>query len=388
MVQYLDEQGLHYMVDKLNAKVQLISGDYDPSELGAEEFAAVLGTNYEVGDVVFYNKALDRFEPYTTTEVSANLTKLNTSDYTPIGICVAPTSLDLYGDGSALIAAITDTTELLSPSTGGQFYNSTATTAFASPDLHAQIIPQTDFSNTGSQNAQYSVYVSNTHRWLNANPGLNYLASDALSNTLDEVSGNTAMGYGVSTLGSSTKRWACPITTAGEKNPNFFNTINMNNNSDFINKCINGLELTPYWLYGPTMENWKTADNLYTIFSSSTAHRFVNDILSMCCWRYRTPGTWYGNWYLPAIGELAFIIAYKGTIANICSTMNAMTATWTNKFKPLSSDSGDSYSSISCRQGTVTAGTYQYRPVIKADICQISSNASDNILTRPCMRIK
>lgn len=41
MAQYLDEQGLHYMVDKLNAKVQLVSEDYDLSELGAEEFCAV-----------------------------------------------------------------------------------------------------------------------------------------------------------------------------------------------------------------------------------------------------------------------------------------------------------------------------------------------------------
>ena len=51
-----------------------------------------------------------------------------------------------------------------------------------------------------------------------------------------------------------------------------------------------------------TAEDWKTA--------SSITNNYMGNYYpaACCCWRYHTDGTKQGQWYLPACGELGYIM--------------------------------------------------------------------------------
>lgn len=62
-------------------------------------------------------------------------------------------------------------------------------------------------------------------------------------------------------------------------------------NQDIVNEKFQSF--TPYdWKTSKTIENVSTTDNYPAGF---------------CCWRYSTPGTNQGDWYMPSAGELSYI---------------------------------------------------------------------------------
>lgn len=88
-----------------------------------------------------------------------------------------------------------------------------------------------------------------------------------------------------------------PILANGDKNPLYFNSAYATSDFDGIGNtdkiCNNGFS------------GWSTAT--LDGDDTSTANNFPP---AFCCRRFATTGTSAGDWYLPACGELAFVVAF------------------------------------------------------------------------------
>ena len=72
------------------------------------------------------------------------------------------------------------------------------------------------------------------------------------------------------------------------------------------------------WGLATAQSDWKTSS---TIINSSANHYFP---AACCCWRYRTEGTQYGDWYLPALNELSYIMSSFDLINNATTRMRSL----------------------------------------------------------------
>ena len=93
-----------------------------------------------------------------------------------------------------------------------------------------------------------------------------------------------------------------PYLTGGAKNEIYHSTTNTNNaladmdgknNTSSILAVDNGVST-----------DWQTADTITNTGRTETIHP-----AAQCCWRYHTTGTTQGEWYLPAAGEMGYLVA-------------------------------------------------------------------------------
>lgn len=144
----------------------------------------------------------------------------------------------------------------------------------------------------------YTVFASDkfNHRMSTKNPKLGWV--DALTNMLNE-------DY-------------CPVPFLedGSANPQFYQPLD--GSGPYVNTEFCGAENTaalinhctgqPNWKTDPTIEN-KQDENYHPA--------------ACCCWRYHTVGTKQGDWYLPAYGEGAYIMAQFNSINQTGSIINS-----------------------------------------------------------------
>lgn len=64
-------------------------------------------------------------------------------------------------------------------------------------------------------------------------------------------------------------------------------------------------------------ESWKTSGTINMTTSTVPADSANYHPAAACCWRYSTPGTSQGQWYLPACGELGYILPRINTLNKI-----------------------------------------------------------------------
>lgn len=97
------------------------------------------------------------------------------------------------------------------------------------------------------------------------------------------------------------------------------------NSSSNARGCYNGKDNTNriIGVYATGQSGWKTAEKITNSNSSSTNKLFPS---FCCCWRFHTPGTNQGDWYLPAAGELEKLRTNslaKNTYSVLLSTLYA-----------------------------------------------------------------
>ena len=91
-------------------------------------------------------------------------------------------------------------------------------------------------------------------------------------------------------------------------------------------------------------DSWKTSETINKTSSNKPADSANYHPAAACCWRYSTPGTFHGQWYLPACGELGYIIPRMNTLNKI---LNAIPNANGGTSKALSLITGSSYWSSS-----------------------------------------
>ena len=70
-----------------------------------------------------------------------------------------------------------------------------------------------------------------------------------------------------------------------------------------------------------TDDSWKTSEIIVKTSSHTPADSANYHPAAACCWRYHTPGTTQGQWYLPACGELGYIIPRMNTLNKILNAI-------------------------------------------------------------------
>ena len=106
-----------------------------------------------------------------------------------------------------------------------------------------------------------------------------------------------------------------PYLTNGSRNPAYYQTTSPSSEANALSD-FNGEQNTQILCNLATAQtDWKTAD---TIDNEYTEGYYP---AACCCWRFHTEGTEQGDWYLPACGELVYVVARFKSINDTISLL-------------------------------------------------------------------
>lgn len=243
--------------------------------------------------VVLYDKTLSKLVK------TNNLTGKSANRYEPVGVVVIPAEHNVYGTGEcgvmALMSASLNTPDAGQTSSVGITWGAYSTDY---PEL-------TNFNKvnkvgieSGTQNADAVV-----NNILSSTADSSYLPSD--KNIADAQHTKAVDGtfyyYNDSDWNDCIPS---PYLEDGSRNPIFYSTelSPYNALSDFAGKSN-----TEFLCSKATSQpDWRTDATITNNNSSTTSAAAGYHPAACCCWRFHTPGTDQGDWYLPACGELGY----------------------------------------------------------------------------------
>ena len=273
-----------------------------------------------VGDICLYDKIQDKLIIVDGNEFSGDLHPL--INYSPVGIVVVPRHHDVYKDGSCAIVSLRYM-NCDKPEIGGVNDNELGI-----------VYGQMDVDLEDLNNYDEIGYVGDSGVISKTIIGVDSeacLPSDQFSTVNNPYDKKTSYYYR-----NSNKYIPSPYNNDDSFNSEYSRTESpsspRNAMSDF-----NGIGNTKILCEAATRQtNWKTAFSIdnYGIRGYSPA--------ACCCWRYHTEGTKQGDWYLPACGELGYMIV---RLQKINETIEKIKTEYDNKIEILEEISGVIWSS-------------------------------------------
>ena len=247
------------------------------------------------GDICLYNKISNRLVIIPFVDFDNEKYTLN--KYSPVGVVVIPGSHDEYGDGSSGVMSLKEM-NYNTPDTGSTDYQSMYWGQY-----------NVDISNMTNYNKVYYVGSKGT---VNKNvigvTDYAYLPSDSFMIVQDPYDKDTYFTYN-----DSDKYIPSPYNDDDTRNPAYYQTTSSISNamSDF-----DGVGNTDKLINLVTgQSDWKTASSIANNDGSGYSPA------ACCCWRYHTEGTKQGDWYLPAMGELGYIMPKFNKIQQTINTL-------------------------------------------------------------------
>lgn len=92
-------------------------------------------------------------------------------------------------------------------------------------------------------------------------------------------------------------------------------------------------------------EDWKTGDTIPSTTSETLDYSMICPPVQ-CCWMYSTVGTNQGDWYLPSVGELSYLVARHTAIQNSISQINLWVKDISTPLSTIEIVSSSSYTNI------------------------------------------
>lgn len=246
-------------------------------------------------DVLFCNKQTQE------KKITNKLNEVNYSLWEPIGVVVIPAEHDVYGTGECGVMALRYGS-LTTPDEGQNSYleayfgNNTLT---VSPTFYNKLCV-VDCDRSELIDGVYKV-----NNIVIETTSISYLPSDKFKKRnqseqyYEAIDGFLYYNYVSSTQGPFIPS---PYLKDGSRNLSYSQTeapsSTLNALSDFNGKSHTELLCSQ----ATAQENWQTAAQITN--SSGSGYQTAACI----CWRYHTLGTNQGDWYIPACGELGYVL--------------------------------------------------------------------------------
>lgn len=269
----------------------------------------------KAGDVLLWDK-INQKKLFTSSD---NLSSYPAESYTPIGVVVVPASHNVYGDGSCGVMSLKPM-NCSTPATGGtseqnMYWGVYGTDISTLPNLN-----QAPIVGSGSNVGDASSTVTGEHNYP-------YLPSDKFS-AVQCPHDTDAYYYSSSYLYAPS-----PYLTDGSRNPGYYQTTSPSSS----NNCLADFDGR-----GNTDKIIAQRGNKdYTSWKPT----FITEAdypAASCCDMFYTDGTQQGDWYLPACGELGYIMPPFNKIKEAIAKMrnaygSSVGVTLTNNYRYWSS---------------------------------------------------
>lgn len=277
---------------------------------------AVLDGIYGCGDIVLY-------DGQSKSKIVVNAGKLSnfaSGRFTPIAVMVVPSSHDVYGTGEAAAMSLLNMS-YRDPDKGT---TSNQTIDWGNYQVSIPSLPDMNYT---------SVVDNSTGLLLTTYSSETYFPSDEFTGA-QCISDPTAYYY--STVGNSALS-PSPYLSNGARNPIYYSTEVSAKNAlaDFSGKGNTELLCS----LATAQSDWKTYG---TQVLNNSGEGYLP--AACCCWRFRPDGTQPGDWYMPAFGELGYMVVRRKSINE---SIQAVINTFGSSYAKLII--GDYYSSSTSR---------------------------------------
>lgn len=251
------------------------------------------------GDFCLYDKTNDKL-----IIVKGDLPSLFTfpkDEYIPVGVVVVPGNHDVYKDGSCSIISLKHMAPS-EPDTGGSYSEQTP---IGGGNNEIEGINNLNKVNI----VGYNSYIYETVQGIS---DTGKMPSDDLNGLQNPFDSDTF--YEQTYLG---KYIPSPYKNNDDRNPAYYQTSSPSTEGNALNDFRGKEKTNIYTALATEQSDWKTAKVIYTNTDKGSYPA------ACCCWRFHTEGTKQGDWYLPSIGELGYIMPKFKKLNNSLQRMSS-----------------------------------------------------------------
>ena len=259
----------------------------------------------KTADIVFYDKNAGKL--IVVDKNTFDGSNYPIENYTPVGVVAIPSSHNVYGDGSCGVVSLmnmnTDQPDIGSVETNEITWGYNNLDIDTLPNLDE--MPSVGYNSAGDKTSTV-IGVSST----------SYIPSDLFENSSSAIQCPHDLNAYYDYIISINNAAPSPYLTDGSRNPAYYQTTEPSSTSNRL-ADFNGKQNTQILCDLATAQaDWKTAS---TITNKSGEGYYP---AACCCWRFHTEGTNQGDWYLPAMGELGYVMARLKIINDTISLLS------------------------------------------------------------------
>lgn len=283
----------------------------------------IVESNYQVGNLVLYDKTLGK---KIVIDLDSPSQEFPLSAYVPLAVIVIPSShgREIYANDDKPVSAAAMSLLSMSYSTPDSGANTEQTMMWGQYNSYISLpnLNQAPTLGTGSNQAES----------VTGQTGYPYMPSDKFESSGIVCNHDTNSYY----YNGSNTAAPSPYLTDGSRNSMYYQTTTPSS----TNNCLadfDGVGNTKVLCDLATAQSdWKTADTITNQRDPGYSPA------ACCCWRFHPEGTEQGEWYLPAMGELCYMMARFNKIQ---SSIQAVRDAGAEDFAVLLSTSGSYWSS-------------------------------------------
>lgn len=243
----------------------------------AVQSAPVTTDNYVAGDIAFYDNTDDKIVLVHNEDINTDIYPADR--YTPIGVVVIPNSHDVYGDGSCGVMSLMEM-NCNTPVTGSisyqkMYWGISGVDFEALPNLNKIAVGNTE---DGIPTAQQSSALIPSDRF----------DGEQCLHDVDVYYSTNSYSYAPS-----------PYLTNGSRNTGYYQTTSPSSTNNRLADFDGRSNTDAIIAYRGTKDytSWRPTYNTEADYPAAS-----------CCDMFYTNGTQQGDWYLPATGELGYIM--------------------------------------------------------------------------------